>query len=61
MLTWCHHLPHNEGIFYALKGQLNQVELEAIPEGFELLETIVLQVPQLDEQRHLLKLRKKLG
>jgi 16S rRNA (guanine527-N7)-methyltransferase len=58
MLTWCHHLPHGEGIFYALKGQLNPVELEAIPEGFELLDTLVLQVPQLDEQRHLLKLRK---
>ncbi|MBB1269774.1 16S rRNA (guanine(527)-N(7))-methyltransferase RsmG [Shewanella sp. SR44-3] len=59
MLTWCHHLPHSEGTFYALKGQLNPAELDAIPEGFELVETIVLHVPQLDEQRHLLKLRKK--
>jgi 16S rRNA (guanine527-N7)-methyltransferase len=56
MLTWCHHLPHENGVFYALKGQLNTEEMQAIPKGFKLLDTLVLKVPQLDEQRHLIKL-----
>lgn len=56
MLTWCHHLPHENGVFYALKGQLNAEEMQAIPAGFKLLDTLVLKVPQLDEQRHLVKL-----
>jgi 16S rRNA (guanine527-N7)-methyltransferase len=56
MLTWCHHLPHENGVFYALKGQLNTEEMQAIPKGFKLLDTLVLKVPQLDEQRHLVKL-----
>ncbi|MFT6977101.1 MAG: 16S rRNA (guanine527-N7)-methyltransferase [Shewanella psychromarinicola] len=59
MLSWCHHLPTEKGIFYALKGQLNQQELQQIPAGFSLVETIVLHVPTLDEQRHLLKIAKQ--
>lgn len=58
MLTWCHHLPHEKGVYYALKGQLNPLEMEAIPAGFTLTDTLVLKVPKLDEQRHLLKLVK---
>lgn len=58
MLTWCHHLPKPTGVFYALKGQLTEQELQAIPEQFKLVETIELNVPELDEQRHLLKLIK---
>ena len=59
MLNWCHHLPKSDGVFYALKGQLNDNEMETIPTEFELLETINLHVPELDEQRHLLKLTKR--
>ncbi|MDO6619073.1 MULTISPECIES: 16S rRNA (guanine(527)-N(7))-methyltransferase RsmG [unclassified Shewanella] len=59
MLSWCHHLPAADGIFYALKGQLSDTELATIPQGFEIAETIVLNVPKLDEQRHLLKLVNK--
>ncbi|QIR16039.1 16S rRNA (guanine(527)-N(7))-methyltransferase RsmG [Shewanella aestuarii] len=58
MLNWCHHLPKADGQFYALKGQLTEQELTAIPEGFKLVDTHVLRVPRLDEQRHLLKLVK---
>ncbi|UJF22262.1 16S rRNA (guanine(527)-N(7))-methyltransferase RsmG [Shewanella sp. OMA3-2] len=58
MLNWCHHLPKEGGLFYALKGQLTETEIAAIPAEFKLIETIVLQVPKLDEQRHLLKLVK---
>ncbi|MDO6776028.1 16S rRNA (guanine(527)-N(7))-methyltransferase RsmG [Shewanella sp. 3_MG-2023] len=59
MLSWCHHLPAADGIFYALKGQLSDTELATIPQDFEIAETIVLNVPKLDEQRHLLKLVNK--
>ncbi|NKF51882.1 16S rRNA (guanine(527)-N(7))-methyltransferase RsmG [Shewanella sp. WXL01] len=56
MLTWCHHLPAQDGCFYALKGQLSEQEMQNIPAGFTVAETIVLKVPTLDEQRHLLKI-----
>lgn len=54
MLSWCQHLPAQNGVFYALKGQLNPEELTGIPEGYSIRESIELKVPQLDEQRHLL-------
>ena len=59
MLTWCHHLPAEHGQFYALKGQLSDEEMQQIPAGFVVTETIDLQVPRLDEQRHLLKIIKE--
>lgn len=59
MLSWCHHLPNEHGMFYALKGQLADDEMANIPAGFTLQETITLQVPALDEQRHLLKIIKE--
>ncbi|QYJ78878.1 16S rRNA (guanine(527)-N(7))-methyltransferase RsmG [Shewanella acanthi] len=58
MLTWCHHLPADSGQFYALKGQLTEDEMQQIPPGFKVIETIELKVPKLDEQRHLLKIIK---
>ncbi|WP_372870775.1 16S rRNA (guanine(527)-N(7))-methyltransferase RsmG [Shewanella sp.] len=58
MLNWCHHLPAEHGSFYALKGQLSDEEMAGIPEGFVLTDTVRLEVPGLDEQRHLLKLVK---
>lgn len=59
MLTWCHHLPAEHGQFYALKGQLSDEEMQQIPAGFVVTETIELKVPKLDEQRHLLKIIKE--
>ncbi|MCH1931781.1 16S rRNA (guanine(527)-N(7))-methyltransferase RsmG [Shewanella sp. A25] len=58
MLTWCHHLPTDDGQFYALKGQLTDDEMQQIPAGFKVSEIIELKVPKLDEQRHLLKIIK---
>ncbi len=58
MLTWCHHLPADDGQFYALKGQLTDDEMQQIPVGFKVTEIIELKVPKLDEQRHLLKIIK---
>ncbi|AQS40727.1 16S rRNA m(7)G-527 methyltransferase [Shewanella psychrophila] len=59
MLHWCHHLPTDNGCYYALKGQLAEDELAKIPEGYEVTDVIELSVPRLDEQRHLLRVVKK--
>jgi 16S rRNA (guanine527-N7)-methyltransferase len=59
MLSWCHHLPTKKGLFYALKGQLSDDEMQRIPAEFSVIEVIELHVPKLDEQRHLLKIIKK--
>ena len=59
MLTWCHHLPTENGQYYALKGQLNDEEMQQIPAGFVVKDIIELKVPKLDEQRHLLKIIKE--
>lgn len=59
MLTWCRHLPTENGQYYALKGQLNDEEMQQIPAGFVVKDIIELKVPKLDEQRHLLKIIKE--
>lgn len=59
MLSWCHHLPAREGRFYALKGVVRAEELAQLPEGFEVESITELKIPELDEQRHLVKLFKK--
>lgn len=59
MLHWCHHLPSETGCYYALKGLLADNEMANIPQGFEVTDIIELQVPRLDEQRHLLRVIKK--
>ncbi|AOM41814.1 16S rRNA (guanine(527)-N(7))-methyltransferase RsmG [Xenorhabdus hominickii] len=58
MLSWCSHLPKpQEGRFYALKGALPEEELAQLPAGITLDTFIALQVPELDEQRHLVILK----
>lgn len=59
MLSWCQHLPTEQGEFYALKGQLSQEEMDAVSADFEITEVISLNVPDMDEQRHLVKIVKK--
>ncbi|WP_394204972.1 16S rRNA (guanine(527)-N(7))-methyltransferase RsmG [Shewanella waksmanii] len=58
MLHWCQHLPKEGGCFYALKGQLSDEEMAKLPSDFTVAEVIELNVPKLDEQRHLLKVVK---
>jgi 16S rRNA (guanine527-N7)-methyltransferase len=58
MLHWCQHLVDSEGVFIALKGQLPLGELESLPEGFTLQETIKLDVPGLEGERHIVKIKK---
>lgn len=53
MLNWCHHLPAQQGHFYALKGVVPQDEITALPAGFTLNRVVRLSVPQLEGERHL--------
>lgn len=53
MLNWCHHLPGENGAFYALKGQLPEDEMAALPAGFNVVKSVRLSVPQLEAERHL--------
>jgi 16S rRNA (guanine527-N7)-methyltransferase len=58
MLHWCQHLVDSHGVFIALKGQLPTNELEELPLGFILQETIKLNVPGLDGERHIVKIKR---
>ena len=59
MLHWCQHLVDSYGVFMALKGQLPTDELQQLPLGFTLQETIKLDVPGLDGERHIIKIKKQ--
>lgn len=50
MLTWCKHLPNEQGLFYALKGS----DLDPIPERFTLKQDIKLTIPELNAERRLM-------
>jgi 16S rRNA (guanine527-N7)-methyltransferase len=54
MLEWCQHLPNDMGHFLALKGKLDPVELASISSQFQVHSTHQLEVPELNEERHLI-------
>jgi len=56
MITWCHTLCREDGIFLAMKGLYPEAELAALPKGYELKDYHRLQVPGTDGERHLLML-----
>ena len=47
MLIWCQHLVAEDGYFLALKGQIQDQELNSIPELFSVVESVPLRVPSL--------------
>lgn len=51
------HLCKPEGCLLAMKGKFPQVELGALPAAFEIVKTYSLSVPEVNAQRHLVKLR----
>lgn len=57
MLDWCHHLPHSQGKFYALKGVVPDAELAHLKDGLALDAIHPLVVPQLDGERHLVVIK----
>lgn len=54
MLNWCKHLPNVNGAFYALKSQASEQELLSLPTNFKVLDSIKLDVPDLDAERNLI-------
>jgi len=58
MLSSCRHLVAPKGRFLALKGVYPEQELEAVSEDFSVLDSIPLQVPGLEAQRHVVKIEK---
>ncbi len=61
MVNWSHHLIDGSGRFFALKGQLDQEEIEALPEFVKVEKISQLTVPQLEGERHLVVLTKHNG
>lgn len=57
MVSWCHHLPAENGRFYALKGQRPDDEIAVLPAEFSIEEIVRLRVPQLDGERHLVVIK----
>ncbi|KXF81159.1 16S rRNA (guanine(527)-N(7))-methyltransferase RsmG [Enterovibrio coralii] len=53
MVSWCHHLPNENGVFLALKGQVDQVEIDDLPADCSVTDIKPLTVPGLEGQRHL--------
>ena len=60
MLSWCHHLPNENGHFLALKGQYPESEILNLDSKFKFIESVTLQVPQLDGERCLVKVKRVL-
>lgn len=50
------HLLAENGRFYAMKGQLPQQELSALPKGFKVTASHKLDVPQVDAERYLIEI-----
>ncbi|MGU3525199.1 16S rRNA (guanine(527)-N(7))-methyltransferase RsmG [Enterobacteriaceae bacterium C23F] len=57
MVSWCHHLPTENGRFYALKGLVPDDEIAQLPAQFTVEEIVKLSVPQLEGERHLVKIK----
>ena len=57
MTDWCHHLPKENGYFYALKGIYQEDEINELNEKYTVQKVIELHVPELIGERHLIVLR----
>lgn len=58
MVDWCQHLVDHSGCFIALKGQFPEQEIEQLPASIVYQDKVVLTVPELDAERHLIILKK---
>lgn len=56
MAGWCGHLINASGEFLAMKGTRPDEEMADLPAGFRVQEVTALQVPFLQEQRHLVRI-----
>lgn len=58
-VEWTEHLLATDGRWFAMKGVYPQKEIEDLPSYVEVRHCIRLSVPDLDEERHILILKKK--
>lgn len=58
MTHWCAHLPNEYGVFYALKGYVNDNELQGLGADMQVNKKITLKVPELIGERNLVVLSK---
>lgn len=61
MLGWGGHLLAPGGVWLAMKGRVMEDELAGVPDAFEIVRTIELNVPGLDAERHLVVLKRSTG
>lgn len=57
MTKWCAHLLASDGCFLAMKGRYPKEELAEISDHYELIRSIKLDVPGIEGERHLLKIK----
>jgi len=58
MIEGSQHLLTAGGYFYAMKGRYPDKELSELPKGYKVEQAIELDVPTLDQQRHLIIIKK---
>lgn len=58
MLAWGGHALASDGVWLAMKGQIEADELAQVPAGFRVAAVHALDVPGLDAQRHLVEIRR---
>ena len=58
MIEGSEHLLAAGGYFYAMKGRYPDKELSELPKGYKVEQAIELNVPTLDQQRHLIIIKK---
>ena len=61
MLTQCDHLVSDSGYFLAMKGKKPNSELSQITKDYKVVNLSQINVPQVDSERHLIKITKKTG
>ncbi|MER2494246.1 16S rRNA (guanine(527)-N(7))-methyltransferase RsmG [Catenovulum sediminis] len=58
MLTWCQHLVAKpDGHFFAMKGVYPTAEIDKLEKGFIVQKVVKLEVPGLEEERHLVDIQ----
>lgn len=60
-LRWTDHLGAAHGVWLAMKGKLAGPEIAQLPEGFQVISADALHVPGLQEDRHLVVVRRVSG
>ncbi|TEA27470.1 16S rRNA (guanine(527)-N(7))-methyltransferase RsmG [Candidatus Schmidhempelia bombi] len=58
MLSWCDHLPNQNGIFYALKGQYPSEELALLQDTYKVENIICFNIADMQADRHLIMIKK---